>query len=121
MWTYIHKKHVDNYLSEYAKLSDIFNQICLLETRDAYFLPRLMKVNYPSNNLIEYNGKKIIEAEQVSFKFKGNLRDNQNPIVKTALDNYKKYGVINGIIKARPGIGKTVMAVYISAACAPSH
>jgi superfamily II DNA or RNA helicase len=115
LWTYIRKENVDDYLNEYSKLTDIFNQICLLETQDACFLPRLMAVNFPSNKLVQYNGKKIVEAEPVQFKFKGTLRDNQIPIVKSILDYYKKNNIVNGIIKARPGIGKTVMAVYVSA------
>ena len=114
MWTYIRKEHVDEYLHQHSKLNDMFNQICLLETQDACFLPRLMVVNYPSENLIQYNGKKIVEAETASFRFKGTLRPNQIPIVKSVFDYYQKNGIVNGIVKARPGIGKTVMAVYIS-------
>lgn len=115
MWTYIRKEHVDEYLHEHSKLGDMFKEICLLETQDACFLPRLMVANYPSDKLIKYNGKKIVEAEKASFNFKGSLRENQIPIVKTIIDQYKKYGIVNGIVKARPGIGKTVMAVYIAA------
>ncbi len=115
MWTYIRKEHVNGYLNEHSKLEELFKQVCLLETRDACFLPRLMVANFPSEKLIQYNGKKNIDAEKVSFKFKGSLRDNQLPIVNTVLDTYRKYGIVNGIVKARPGIGKTVMAVYIAA------
>jgi superfamily II DNA or RNA helicase len=115
LWTYIRKSNLDTYLQEHSKLTDMFNQICLLETQDACFLPRLMVVNYPSKSLVQYNGKKIVEAEPVQFKFKGSLRANQIPIVDTVLKNYQKHGIVNGIIKARPGIGKTVMSVYIAA------
>ena len=114
MWTYLPKQHKDRYLNEHPGLSENFNQICLLETKDACFLPRLMFDNYPSNTLIKYDGKKIIDPEPVSFKFTGELRQNQVPIAETVMNHFQAKGSVNGIIRARPGIGKTVTSVYIA-------
>jgi superfamily II DNA or RNA helicase len=114
MWTYLLKKHKERYLNEYPSLTDDFDHICLLETKDACFLPRLMYSNYPSDILIKYDGKKIIEPETINFKFTGELRQNQIPIAETALKYYEQQGFVNGIIRARPGIGKTVTSIYIA-------
>lgn len=115
MWTYLSKQHINNYLSQYPSLEDDFKNICLLETKDACFLPRLMINNYPSNSLVAYEGKKNIPPEATSFKFKGELRPDQVPIVNTVLHTLKHQGYVNGIIKARPGIGKTVLSIYLAA------
>ena len=115
MWTYLPKKYTDEYLHQHPSLSDFFQQICLLETKDACFLPRLMINNFPSNRLIQYMGKKDVTPIKTSFKFKGELRDNQKPIVDTMLGYVKNGGQVNGIIRARPGIGKTIMAIYVAA------
>ena len=71
--------------------------------------------NYPSQNLISYKGKKIIEPEHSDFKFKGTLRPDQEPIVNTVLNIMKHKNHVNGIIRARPGIGKTVLSIYLAA------
>jgi len=115
LWTYLLKKHTDEYLSQHPVLSDIFNQICLLETKDACFLPRLMTKNFPSNKLIRYEGKKVVEPGKTDFKFTGALRTNQLPIVETIFNKLSKNNHINGIVRARPGIGKTVVSIYIAA------
>jgi superfamily II DNA or RNA helicase len=115
MWTYLSKQHINNYLAQYPSLEDEFSNICLLETKDACFLPRLMIDNYPSKELVAYEGKKNIPPEPTDFKFKGELRKDQVPIVNTVLNTLKHQGYVNGIIKARPGIGKTVLSIYLSA------
>lgn len=115
MWTYLLKKHTDEYLDQHPVLSDVFNQICLLETKDAWFLPRLMIDSFPSNRLMRYNGKKIVEPGKTNFKFTGVLRPNQVPIVETIFKYLSMNNHVNGIIRARPGIGKTVVAIYVAA------
>lgn len=115
MWTYLLKKDIDVYLDRYPSLADEFEQLWLYETKDACFLPRLMYNNFPSDKLIQYHGKKIIEPQKVKFNFNGQLRPDQVPIMQTYFNILKHQGHVNGIIKARPGIGKTVMTVYIAA------
>jgi len=115
LWTYLPKHHTDGYLREYPALTDFFEQICLLETKDACFLPRLMIKNFPSNRLIQYEGRKIVSPGKTKFKFTGVLRTNQTPIVDKILNILEKNNHVNGIIRARPGIGKTIVSIYIAA------
>lgn len=115
MWTYLHKTNIQQYLSQYPSLEDDFSKICLLETKDACFLPRLMIDNYPSDKLIAYEGKKIVPPEPTNFKFKGELRKDQIPIVNRLIHIIKQNGSVNGIVRARPGIGKTVLSIYLAA------
>lgn len=115
MWTYLLKRNKDSYLREHPSLDEDFEKLCLLETKDAFFLPRLMIKNFPSNYLVSYEGKKVVQSDTTSFKFKGNLRKDQIPIVETALTIMKHQNFVNGIIRARPGIGKTVLSIYLAA------
>lgn len=117
MWTFIKKENVENYICEYPELEEHFINLILTDTKDVYFLPRLMSVNYPSTHLVNYNGNSPEEHkyEKVDIKFTSKLRENQVPMVGTVLDIYKKNGHVNGIIKAFPGAGKTVIAAYIAA------
>jgi superfamily II DNA or RNA helicase len=63
-----------------------------------------------------FHGKtEFIPALNEGMDFIGKLREEQIPIVNQVLDTYKKQGYVNGIIKARPGIGKTVMSIYLAA------
>jgi superfamily II DNA or RNA helicase len=114
MWVYLNKEHIDEYLNKYTDLAEGFNSYILVETKDAVFLPRLFYKNYPDNNLKIHYGQKQVTPEEVQFKFTGKLRPDQVPIVNTIIDEFKRTGKVNGIIKARPGIGKTVMSVYIA-------
>jgi superfamily II DNA or RNA helicase len=114
MWVYINRDKLDRYLSSYPEIGDELSKFSLLETKDAVFLPRLFTENYPSKDLVVYNGKNQVSPVISSFKFNKSLRDEQIPIVNTVLEKYKKSGFVNGIIQARPGIGKTVMSVYLS-------
>ncbi len=115
MWTYLLKNDIDGYLDKYPILSDEFKMLWLFETKDAIFLPRLMFYNFPHPKLIQYHGKKIVEAGKANFKFTGKLRPDQIPIMDTVFNMFNRQGHVNGIVKARPGIGKTVMAVYAAA------
>jgi len=69
--------------------------------------------NYPSKYLHIY---KTHEAPITKFEYNCNikLRPKQIPAVKTVLNLYKKQGYVNGIIKAFPGFGKTVISIYIA-------
>jgi len=71
--------------------------------------------NFPSNRLMRYDGKKIVAPGKTNFKFTGVLRTNQVPIVETIFKHLSMNNHVNGIIRARPGIGKTVVAIYVAA------
>ena len=116
MWTYIKKDKFDEYISSQSKLQDAPNELILHETEDAYFLPRLFATNYPSQHLEIFTGKQeVYEPVLVnSIRFKGELRDEQVPIINRLIDIYNRDGFVNGIVKARPGLGKTVLSVYLA-------
>jgi superfamily II DNA or RNA helicase len=54
-----------------------------------------------------------LKGKKTKLKFKGKLRDNQLPIVKTAIKTLKESG--GGILQLYCGCGKTVMALNIAA------
>lgn len=115
MWCYIHNNDIDKFIQQYPDLQDIFQSIVLLQTKDMCFLPRYMYVKYPSNLLTVYQGKtNNQEFDSIDLQFTGQLRQNQLPIVKHALNLYQANGHLCGIIKARPGLGKTVIATYLT-------
>lgn len=114
MWTYIKKSQADLYFEKYNQLNDNREYLELLDTEDAYFLPRLFYKNYPSEHLTIFTGKQDqYKPEEINnIEFKGELREEQIPIVNKIINTYNDNGFVNGIIKARPGLGKTVLAVY---------
>lgn len=114
MWTYIKKSEIDNYIRRYPQLQEGFDDLCLYDSNDLIFLPRLFYKNFP-NGVTTFAGKNEFVPLKTYFKFTKKLRDEQIPIVKCVLDLYQKNGYINGIIKARPGLGKTVLSVCIAA------
>ena len=116
MWTYIKKDDVEEYLKQYPQLAEDFESLILLDTNDAFFLPRLFSVNYPSKHLCVFTGKQESYAPtKIDVKFTGTLRDKQHDLVNTFLKIYKDKGYVNGIAKSYPGSGKTFMAIYLAA------
>ena len=115
MWCYIKHEHIDDFIIQYPSLRDIFKDIVLLETNDASFLPRNIYKQFPSNFLIRYQGKDSdIPFDNINIHFNGELRQDQVPIVKTILGQFQRNGFVNGILKARPGLGKTVISTFIA-------
>lgn len=114
MWTFINSEHLELYLGEYPQLADCFNDINLYESQNRIFLPRYFYKNFPSKHLQLFNGL-LTESIPTFFKFTGELREEQIPIVNTILTHFAKNKSVNGIIKARPGLGKTVLSTCISA------
>jgi superfamily II DNA or RNA helicase len=116
MWTYIKKDDFDRYINEHPSLEEFTQDFILLEANDAYFVPRLFAKNYSSKYL------NVLTGVQEKFKpdiidgieFTGELRKEQEVILTDLANIYKKNGYINGIIKARPGLGKSVLSVYIA-------
>jgi superfamily II DNA or RNA helicase len=99
-------------LYKYPFVAESFHDFCLYQQGEKIFLPRLFHQNYPDGlqNLVS-----IVKPEPTFYKFVGKLRNEQVDIVNTVLNEYQKNGHVNGIIKARPALGKTVLTVYIAA------
>jgi superfamily II DNA or RNA helicase len=113
MWIYCFKNEFEKFLNQYPQLKSCIDYIILLETKDAYFLPRYMYYNYSNEYLKIYETH---EAELTKFDYKCNikLRPKQIPAVKKVLNLYNQQNHINGIIKAFPGFGKTIISIYIA-------
>ena len=116
MWTFIKKDNVNKYINQHSKLKEYFEDICLFNTDDAVFLPRYIHKVFPSNFLETTKGNKksnFLPLENI--KFTGKLRDEQKQIVNHVIKLYNQNkNQINGIIKARPGLGKTVLSIYLA-------
>lgn len=114
MWSVIPKQDYDNFYNIYSsKLSNLNNEFILSENQHNYFLPRYFYSNFPFSSLKlitdnQYNSK-IIDIE-----FTASLRNEQNNLIDKVKLILKNNGKINGIIKARPGFGKTVCSAYIT-------
>jgi len=114
MWTYVLKDHLEDYLYKYPQLANIFSDINLYEDETKIFLPRLFYKSFP-NGLELFESKPAAKFEPTFFKFNGKLRPQQVPVINSLLENYNKNGFINGIVKAPPALGKTVLSIYIAA------
>ncbi len=114
MWTYIEKKNLESFFNQHKKVSKHFEDLCLLQSDNKYFLPRYIQDTYPSQFIKTTVGDKKIKPKEAKFKFIGKLREKQEPLATTVLQIYKNKKTVNGIIKAFPGIGKTVMSIYIA-------
>jgi superfamily II DNA or RNA helicase len=116
MWTYIKKDDYEKFIEQYSDLSQFLQELVLLETEDAYFLPRLFSDNFPSKYLCVFDGKQeLYQPKKIeNIVFKGQLRDNQVEIVDRLNNFYQNNNYLSGIIKAYPGLGKTVLTAYLT-------
>lgn len=116
MWTYIKKDDAEDFLKQYPALEEDFNSLILLDTADAFFLPRLFYQNYPSKHLCVFTGnQESYMPEKIDkMKFTGVLREKQNAFVNTFVEMHKRDGVMTGIAKSYPGSGKTIMSIYLA-------
>ena len=125
MWTTIDKNYYEQFLNEtklHHKLNNDNNveDLILTTNNDFYILPRLFYLNYNHktshqllNNVTNSNFKaKTLTEMYKQIKFVGKLTEEQNKIIHQLQLYFKKRKYINGIIQARPGIGKTVISIY---------
>lgn len=114
MWCYLKKENLENFINKYSQLAEGFDEINLYETEDKIFLPRLFYKNFPAGVEV-FENKEILPPSPTFYKFTGTLRDEQVEFVRTMLDIYNQNSKqVNGIGKARPGFGKTVVSTYIA-------
>jgi superfamily II DNA or RNA helicase len=115
VWSYINKTDLESFINTYPNLAEGFNEINLHETDDKIFVPRLFFKNFPKFIQV-FENKEIVVASPTFYKFTGTLRDEQAGFVQTMLNMYTQNSKhVNGIGKARPGFGKTVVSTYIAA------
>lgn len=112
MWSIIKKENLVHFFNRYPELDKDQNLFLLHNTGDNYFLPKLFYKNYPSNHIEIFNPP--YEAKNAFFKFEKELRPVQIKIMQEISKVYKRDGALTGIIKAAPGAGKTISAIYIA-------
>lgn len=114
MWCFIKHEDQEKFINQYPELNNYFNSITLLQTDTVSFLPRYLYLKYPSKYLGVYDKENNDHYDIIDLKFTGALRENQVPIIQHLLNIYKQKNNLNGILKAIPGIGKTIMSVYLT-------
>jgi len=118
IWTILRNKNIDDYFYQYNQFADFKEQLQLSKTDEYTFLPRYMSQTNPSQFLIRHSDKtwkgKIINANwNNEYELKPEQKILCSPIYSLITNTYNNK---IGIIKARPGIGKTVMAVALTCA-----
>lgn len=112
MWTILNNQNEDIYFSKYPELDEHRESFILYKSEKSIMLPRFFYKNYPSDKL------KFIDLdytpERIDFKCNIIPRKMQEEVVNIVQDIYNKNGYISGIIKARPGSGKTILSIYIA-------
>lgn len=113
MWSILPKNELQNFNSKYMNdFEDLIENLILSENDSYYFFPRHFHKNYPFLNLKQTQDKQFL-SKNIEIEFTADLRDEQKILIDRVKNIYEKTGTISGIIKARPGFGKTVCASYI--------
>lgn len=112
MWTMCREEDLPTYFQRYPSLLAHKDSIILNRAYGNVFLPRYFYWNYysPELNLhIDPNFK----PKFCDMEFRGELRDDQPQLVQPFVSRVKMQHN-GGVLKARPGAGKTVMGVYVA-------
>jgi len=115
IWTLIKNENLEQYFNEYDYLSSYAEEISLSQNNDFTFFPRYMFETKPSRLLINHidktwKGQKV----QLQWNNEYQLKLEQKVICSQIFDAINRRSNKVGIIKGRPGIGKTVMAVALT-------
>lgn len=114
MWTLVNNENIDKYFDEYPKLKEFKEIFSLYTNKNKTMLPRFFSQNYPSKYLTFYENK-IYNPEKIEFNCSIKLRPLQKRIITTVIKELDiNNGQINGIIKASPGSGKTILSIYLT-------
>lgn len=117
MWTLIHNDNIQKYFQHYCQLTPYIDQLCLHKSGEYVFLPRYFVNNFPSKYLLQHHDLewKAVNDLDLEWNMEYSLRSEQLSVHEriTRLINSDFNG---GIIKARPGFGKTVVSIAIACA-----
>lgn len=114
MFCLLEKKNLNRLYSDYPELTEFDDKIFLYENDKYLYLPRRFKSNYECDYVHALNDDEFKLEPLDNIRFFGNLKPEQNDLMNEILPSYYENGNINGIIKARPGFGKTVCAAYLT-------
>lgn len=117
MFSIINSSNLNKLYADYPYLMDFEDKLILYKRDNHYFLPRYFKDNHPkSNDYVSIWKDTEFNPKEIDINFIGELRSEQIPIMNALTDIYKDQGnKINGILKAKPGFGKTVCASFLTA------
>ncbi len=117
MWTMIKNSNLEKYFHQYYQLTPFYNDLSLYNNKDYTFFPRYFFNNFPSTMLVLHKDKQWVPVNNLPLQWnpKYNLKLDQKP-VHERLVRLINSDFNGGIIKARPGFGKTVVSVAISCA-----
>ncbi len=114
MWSIIPKQDYEAFNNKYSnKFSNLDNQFVLSENQTNYFLPRYFYINFPFPSL-KLTKDTNFTPQNIDIEFTAELREEQQRLITRVNEILSKENKINGIIKARPGFGKTVCSAYIA-------
>lgn len=116
MFSIIKVADIDKLYSDYPYLMEFEEKIFLFNKKDYYVLPRYFKKNHSKADeyVTLWEDPEFI-PKNISIEFLGELRNEQIPITNYLLDVYNNNKYVNGILKAKPGFGKTVCASFLTA------
>lgn len=117
MWTLIRAENYPNFIRCYPQLEQYQEDLKLHQVGDLIFLPRHFYRNYQHPALIRHVDKNF-QAKHLGLTFRGTLRakEGQDKIVAPFISRILNGNGSCGVLKARPGAGKTVMSIYIACA-----
>ena len=113
MWTIVREEHFPYYIQRYPQLNDFANELALCVENGLVFLPRWFFYNYPAPDLLMLHQDPNWAPIPIDVQFTGALRENQPEIVAPLIHGLTAPNGRTGILKARPGAGKTVMSIYL--------
>ena len=124
-------KHEWEYIKQQPPFWNKYDKSIPMEERDlsvldlghAVVLPKFFIQNNYEDLAIHQIGDDIIKRQaqvnnqeytKITYDVKFEPRPEQQIVFDTFLDIFKKTGKINGILQARPGVGKTFMSIKLS-------
>ncbi len=116
MFSIINSSNLNKLYTDYPYLMDFEDNAFLFKKENNYVLPRYFKNNHPkSNEYVTLWEDEEFKANDIDIEFIGQLRSEQIPSMNALTDLFKTNGYVSGILKAKPGFGKTVCASYLTA------
>lgn len=112
MWSIINNNELDDYFNQYPELNEHRDAFTLVDTNDKTMLPRFFYKNYPSNHIKQYDP--VYTPQKIDFECNITPRPMQEKVLKIIENEFDQKGVVNGVIKASCGSGKTILAILIA-------
>ena len=115
MWSTIDKVDFEKFLELYPQLLIFEKELQLYSNDTTIFLPRYFYTSfYKANKYIIFSADSEWKPQTFDWMtFNGELYENQIKLIGPVLDRINSERNV-GVIKARPGAGKTVIGVYLA-------